>query len=150
MLEFEKLTFEKIDQTVQMMQDFYAIDGYEMDEDISRNNFRQFIEQENLGQCWLIKDNEQVMGYMILVYFFSFEFKGKVAILDELYLNAHARGRGIGKKAVQFIQDYAQQTAVKLIFLEVEEHNEAAKKLYSNQGFGFHPRKIMRYSIENN
>ncbi|UIR55845.1 GNAT family N-acetyltransferase [Sphingobacterium sp. SRCM116780] len=149
MLIFEKLTPENIDTIVAMMQDFYAIDGYHMDANSSRDNFKTFLQDDKLGQSWLIKENDLVLGYIIVVYFFSFEFKGRVALLDELYLNADARGKGVGKKAVQFVQEYVKDAACKLVLLEVEEHNFPAQKLYESQGFVFHPRKIMRYSIEN-
>lgn len=150
MLTFEKLTFENIDTIVSMMQDFYAIDGYDMDTAVSRENFKTFLDDQNLGQSWLIKENDLVLGYIIVVYFFSFEFKGRVALLDELFLNADARGKGVGRKAVEFVKDYVQEQGCKLVLLEVESHNLPAQKLYESQGFDFHPRNIMRYSIKNN
>ncbi|CDS95088.1 MULTISPECIES: GNAT family N-acetyltransferase [Sphingobacterium] len=150
MLTFEKLTFENIDTIVSMMQDFYAIDGYDMDPAVSRENFKTFLDDQNLGQSWLIKENDLVLGYIIVVYFFSFEFKGRVALLDELFLNADARGKGVGRKAVEFVKDYVQEQGCKLVLLEVESHNLPAQKLYESQGFDFHPRNIMRYSIKNN
>ncbi|AIM39288.1 hypothetical protein KO02_23285 [Sphingobacterium sp. ML3W] len=150
MLTFEKLTHNNIDTIVAMMQDFYAIDGYDIDPVVSRENFEVFLKDENLGQSWLIKENDLVLGYIIVVYFFSFEFKGRVALLDELYISADARGKGLGKKAVQFIKEYVQEVGCKLVLLEVEPHNLPAQKLYENQGFDFHPRNIMRYSIKNN
>lgn len=150
MLKFEKLTHDHIDLIVGMMQDFYAIDGYDIDPIVSRNNFLTFLQDEKLGQSWLIKEDDLVLGYIIVVYFFSFEFKGRVALLDELYLNADARGKGVGKKAVQFVQEYVQQEGCKLVLLEVEPHNLPAQKLYESQGFDFHPRNIMRYGIKNN
>jgi len=150
MLTFEKLTFENIDTIVSMMQDFYAIDGYDMDPAVSRENFKTFLDDQNLGQSWIIKENDLVLGYIIVVYFFSFEFKGRVALLDELFLNADARGKGVGRKAVEFVKDYVQEQGCKLVLLEVESHNLPAQKLYESQGFDFHPRNIMRYSIKNN
>ncbi|GEM62048.1 hypothetical protein SF1_00300 [Sphingobacterium faecium NBRC 15299] len=150
MLTFEKLTFENIDTIVAMMQDFYAIDGYDIDAQVSQENFKTFLDDERLGQSWLIKENDLVLGYIIVVYFFSFEFKGRVALLDELYLNADARGKGVGRKAVEFVKEYVQNQSCKLVLLEVEPHNIPAQKLYESQGFDFHPRNIMRYSIKNN
>lgn len=150
MLTFEKLTFENIDTIVAMMQDFYAIDGYDIDAQVSQENFKTFLDDERLGQSWLIKENDLVLGYIIVVYFFSFEFKGRVALLDELYLNADARGKGVGRKSVEFVKEYVQNQGCKLVLLEVEPHNIPAQKLYESQGFDFHPRNIMRYSIKNN
>lgn len=150
MLTFEKLTFENIDTIVAMMQDFYSIDGYDIDAQVSQENFKTFLDDERLGQSWLIKENDLVLGYIIVVYFFSFEFKGRVALLDELYLNADARGKGVGRKAVEFVKEYVQNQGCKLVLLEVEPHNIPAQKLYESQGFDFHPRNIMRYSIKNN
>jgi len=133
---------------VQLMGDFYAIDGYPFDPLITTQNFALFIQQPDYGQCWLIKQAAQTLGYCIITYFFSFEARGRVAILDELYFTEDARGKGLGKYVVNFVQQYAKAQQMKCIALEVEEHNARAKELYSKQGFVMHHRQLMLYPIK--
>lgn len=128
-----------------MMRDFYAIDHYPIDPAVSVKLFREFISNEKLGKAWLILSNDEVVGYVILTFVFSFEYQGSIAFLDELYVSEKARGRGIGNQTIQFIQSEAQKLALKIIYLEVEPHNEKAQQLYLSNHFEMHKRKLMQY-----
>lgn len=148
MTNFQKLGNQDISLILQMMQDFYAIDDYAIDMDTSKHNFELLLANPSYGQAFLIQEDGLTLGYLILAYVFSFEFQGRVAILDELYLSAAARGKGLGKAAVLYAQDYALEEGCKRMFLEVESHNERAQKLYEQLGFDFHPRKIMGHLLQ--
>ena len=145
---FRPVTPQDIDTIVSLMQDFYAIDGYPIDPEKSKQLFQTFINNENLGKAWLIYRNNEIAGYVILTFVFSFEYGGTIAFLDELYLPEKVRGMGIGKLAVQFIQTEALKLKLKIIYLEVEEHNENAQKLYLAQKFAVHHRKLMQYTVK--
>ena len=144
MIEFHPLKKSDIEIIVPMMQDFYAIDNYPIEPEMTKILFQTFINDENLGNCWLISDGEIIVGYVILAYIFSFEYQGKIAFLDELYLNKNARGKGIGKITLDFVHDQALQKNLKIIYLEIESHNEVAKKLYLSNDFIVHNRNLMK------
>ena len=147
MITFQNLQKEQIPAIVSMMQDFYAIDNYPIDVDESEQLFETFIANPNLGKAWLIYQNEEVVGYVILTFVFSFEYKGILAFLDELYIKNEYQGKGFGKLAVQFIQQESSQLNVKMLYLEVEEHNENAQKLYLAHDFVNHNRKILKHKL---
>lgn len=148
MTTFKLVAHSDIDKIVSMMKDFYAIDNYPIDVDSSKKLFQEFITDEKLGRAWLIYDENEMIGYVILTFVFSFEYKGRIAFLDELYLSEKARGKGIGKKAMLFIQTQAEELKLKIIYLEVENHNENAQKLYLASHFNVHNRKLMKYSAK--
>ena len=145
MIQFKSLQKSDIEIVTKMMQDFYAIDNYPIDIETSKKLFHEFIADENLGKCWLIYHEEEIVGYVILTFIFSFEYKGRIAFLDELYLKETARGKGIGKIIIDFIKEQATVLNVKLIYLEVENHNEKAQKLYLANDFEIHNRKILKH-----
>ena len=145
MTNFQPLELSQIETITSMMQDFYAIDNYPIDIETSKKLFQEFIADENLGKCWLIYHDGEIVGYVILTFIFSFEYKGRIAFLDELYLKETARGRGIGKITIDFIKEQATVLNVKLIYLEVENHNEKAQKLYLANDFEIHNRKILKH-----
>lgn len=148
MIEFQPLKKCDIDVIVPMMQDFYAIDNYPINPETTKNLFETFIDNERLGQCWLIVYDGMIAGYVILTYIFSFEYKGKIAFLDELYIKQNTRGKGIGKAALEFIRNKAVEKDLKIIYLEIEPHNEVAKKLYLSNDFIVHNRQIMKYNTK--
>jgi GNAT superfamily N-acetyltransferase len=147
MTTFQPLKTSQIESITQMMQDFYAIDNYPIDLEVSKKLFEEFISDENLGKCWLIYDDSEIVGYVILTYIFSFEYGGKIAFLDELYIKEIERGKGIGKQTIQFIKEQAVLLNVKLIYLEVENHNENAQKLYLANDFETHNRKLLKHKL---
>ena len=148
MIQFKPLAIADIETIVTMMREFYAIDNYPIDIDVSKALFEEFIKYENLGKAWLIFSDNEIVGYIILTIIFSFEYQGKIAFLDELYVTEKARGKGIGSKAIEFIQSESHKLSLKLIYLEVEPHNEKAQKLYLANGFELHKRQLMQYKIK--
>lgn len=130
---------------IEMMQEFYAIDGYPMDVERSTLLFRKFIREENLGKAWLIESDGIVSGYAILTFIFSFEFGGNIAFVDELYIKEAFRGEGIGRQSVDFLKSEAKKLDLKILYLEVEHHNSNAKKLYLDKGFTEHKRQLLIY-----
>jgi GNAT superfamily N-acetyltransferase len=144
---FKVIEHQDITIIAQMMQDFYAIDNYPFDLEIAKNLFSIFIENENLGKSYLIYNDKKVVGYFILTFIFSFEYQGKLAFLDELYLCESSRGKGIGKITIDFIKTEAKKLNVKMMYLELENHNETAQKLYIANDFVIHNRKILKYKF---
>ena len=147
MTTFKPLEIADIEIITQMMQDFYAIDNYPMDIEVTKNLFQEFISNDHLGKSWLIYSESEIVGYIILTFIFSFEYGGKIAFVDELFIKETARGKGIGKEAIQFIQREVPKLSLKLLYLEVEPHNENAQKLYLAHDFELHNRKLMKYKV---
>ena len=147
MISFKPLEIADISIITQMMQDFYAIDNYPMDVEVAKKLFQEFISNEHLGKSWLIYTENEIVGYIILTFIFSFEYGGKIAFVDELFIKETARGKGIGKEAIQFIQREVPKLSLKLLYLEVEPHNENAQKLYLAHDFVIHNRKLMKYKV---
>lgn len=147
MVHFKNLKSEEIETINKMMQDFYAIDNYPINLETSIKLFEEFISNKNLGKCWLIFDDNIIVGYVILTFIFSFEYGGKIAFLDELYIQKSSRGKGIGKETISFIKEEVAKLNVKLIYLEVENHNEIAQKMYLANDFVIHNRKLLKFKV---
>ena len=147
MTSFKPLEIADIEIITLMMQEFYAIDNYPMDIEVAKTLFQEFITNEHLGKSWLIYSENEIVGYIILTFIFSFEYGGKIAFVDELFIKETARGKGIGKEAIQFIQREVPKLSLKLLYLEVEPHNENAQKLYLAHDFVIHNRKLMKYKV---
>ena len=147
MTTFKPLEIADIEIITLMMQDFYAIDNYPMDVEVAKKLFQEFISNEHLGKSWLMYSENEIVGYIILTFIFSFEYGGKTAFLDELFIKETARGKGFGKEAIQFIQTEVPKLSLKLLYLEVEPHNENAQKLYLAHDFELHNRKLMKYKV---
>ncbi len=147
MITFKPLQYSEVDVITKMMQEFYAIDDYSIDVDLSKKLFEEFIKNENLGKSYIIYNNIEIVGYAIMTFIFSFEYKGRMAFFEELFINKSSRGLGIGRLAIDFIKQEAEKANVKMMYLEVEKHNEIAQKLYLANDFVIHNRKIMKFKF---
>ena len=147
MITFKPLENSDVEIIIKMMQDFYALDNYPIDVQTSGNLFKTFISNESLGRCYLILNEKEVVGYVILTFVFSFEYNGQIAFVDELYIQATHRSQGIGQKTIDFIKTEAKNLDIKLLYLEVENHNEAAQKLYLKNNFEIHNRSLMKFTV---
>ena len=144
---FRPIEAHDIPMVVAMMEEFYAIDGYPIDTAVSRDLMLEFLENDTLGKGWLILADGEIMGYVILTFVFSFEYKGRIAFLDELFISPNARGKGLGKQTLDFINEQAKLHSVKIIYLEIESHNSIAQKLYLSKNYTIHNRGLMRLVI---
>lgn len=126
-----------------LMEIFNSIDGYPFNASATMNNLEKFTSDPNLGRLWAIWSEQKIIGYFALTFGFSFEFRGRDAFLDELFLLPEFRSQGIGQKVLEFVFQEAKSLQIKCIHLEVEYHNETAVKLYQKFGFKKHERHMM-------
>ena len=145
MISFVALNSTQIPEIIKLMQQFYTSENYPFDIEIATTLIHQFIKNENLGKAYLIFNNDEIVGYVILTFVFSFEYKGKIAFVDELFIKPNFQGQDIGKKTMAFLKTESIKLSLKLLYLEVENNNIIAQKLYLSQDFTFHDRKIMKY-----
>jgi len=60
---------------------------------------------------------------VVLAFGFSFEYKGRDAFIDELFLKEAYRKKGIGGQTMRFVEQQAKELGVHAIHLEVEKSN---------------------------
>jgi GNAT superfamily N-acetyltransferase len=146
-IEFRFANHQDIEWLLVAMREFYAIDDYSFDEKMARRALEIFIADDRLGRLWLIESEGKAIGYVALTFSYSFEFHGRDAFVDELFIDASHRGQGIGKTAMRFIDEKCRELGVNALHLEVERENIAAQKLYRRFGFADHDRYLMTKRI---
>lgn len=96
---------------------------------------QEFFGHPELGRGWIAYSDQQVLGYLLCSTIFSFEYGGLTAAIDELYVVAEARGRGIGQLLVQTAEAEMRSRGCVHIEMEVATHNVRAQRFYSLMGF---------------
>ncbi|WMJ69702.1 GNAT family N-acetyltransferase [Stenotrophomonas sp. 24(2023)] len=121
---------------IALMRDFYAEDKIEFDDARVRRGVDALLADPRNGEVLLWLDEAgQVVGYAVLAMGFSLEQGGHFVLLDELYLGPSARGRGRGKQALATCEQRARGRGVGRMRLEVNRHNELARRLYLATGY---------------
>lgn len=85
-------------------------------------------------ECFFDEADGDVRGFLLLAYTFSQESGGKVAWIEEIFVEPEYRGQGIGHDFFRFLREQIEPTCTRLR-LEVEPDNDRAKKLYREMGF---------------
>ena len=132
-----------ISNLLEMMRKFNELDSYQFNKKITSENLKKFLANPDLGRIWLIEKEKTIIGYLILTFCFSFEYKGTYAYIDEIYLEKEFQNQGIGTQAMKFAMREAKKLNIKMLYLEVEPHNKPAKSLYKKLGFRENKRSLM-------
>ncbi|MBR8833038.1 MAG: GNAT family N-acetyltransferase [Stigonema ocellatum SAG 48.90 = DSM 106950] len=121
--------------------------GMEMTPKKIQNTFEEFILRPEKGRIIVFDIDKTVVGYAILVFFWSNEFGGDVIEVDELFVQEDYRNRGIGKIFFQWLQETWHSKAVALA-LQTTPTNKRAMAFYQRLGFSlsknFHLIKVIK------
>ena len=78
---------------------------------------------------FLIKNNNEAIGYIG-----AFPEKERL-FLSKLYITSAERGKGYGRKAIEFLENLASNNDVTIIALTVNKNNLSAIGMYEKLGF---------------
>lgn len=84
-----------------------------------------------------------IRGYALVAYGFDLEYGGRDAWLCELFVDAPARGTGLGKALIEAVERTVAAEGVSALHLIVRDENERARGLYVARGFEVDPRRVM-------
>ncbi len=91
---------------VELMADFYAEAGFELNRRHAAMAFAALLRDARLGQVWLIEADSQPAGYLVLTFGYSMEYGGPAGILEDLFVRAEFRGRGLGTAAARELRAF--------------------------------------------
>jgi len=145
---FRLATESDADILLEMMREYYAFDGHAFDEKRARQALLTFLGDLALGRAWLIADPSGPVGYVVLTFGYSLEYLGRDAFLDEFYIRRTHRGRGWGRKTLDFVEEQAREYEIRSIHLEVVRTNTRASEFYRRNGYLDHEHSLMSKWIE--
>lgn len=140
---FQLVSEAEVGDVLPLMREFYSQQEMAFDEAVARTALNKVIANSRLGQVYLIFRRQELAGYFVLTFCFSLEFRGKFALLDELYIREPFRRQKFGRSAVEFAQRICRDADIKALRLEVWTGNQAAQSLYKAEGFKAEDRFLM-------
>jgi ribosomal protein S18 acetylase RimI-like enzyme len=131
-----------LEALTRLAEDFHAEDGHVLDPG-GRRALAAIAAGEPLARAWLFELEGRSVGYAVLTLGFSVEYGGRDGFVDDLYLAAEARGRGLGRQAMGFLEAEARELGIQALHLEVGAENARALALYRRSGFRDNGRRLM-------
>ncbi len=96
-------------------------------------------------ECVGLYDGDTLIG-ICGMWFMTRHYAGKSVEADHVIITAGYQGKGLGKKLMQWVYDYAQSKDCLWMELNTFVHNFASHKFYYNEGFvskGYHMVKVL-------
>jgi GNAT superfamily N-acetyltransferase len=147
-LNFKAITASDKDSLLLIMEKYYESDHLDFSKPKAAQAVAQLLEEPNLGQIWLIEQDSEIIGYVAMTYGFGIEFGGRVAWVDEFFIEESHRGKGVGTAAVQWCMQKCHDQGILALRLEVTPTNPKALALYTRLGFIDYRRNLLTYKVK--
>lgn len=127
---------------------FYGSDAViaPIPKEYAERTFNLLTEGSPYAEGYVLEQDGKRAGYALLAKTWSQEAGGLTVWLEEFYVVPEARGRGLGKEFLLFLDAKYKGTA-RRFRLEVEKENEGAVRLYKAFGFEFFPYDQMKKEL---
>lgn len=99
-----------------------------------RNTLAEFRRFSEKGKIYIFTMNDSIIGYAIVVCFWSNEFGGDILYIDEIYVKEEYRNKRVGSQFFNYL-DKNGDAKTKALAVEVTRRNTRAKNLYEKLGF---------------
>lgn len=125
----------QLDELLPLVAAYHAFEEVETSAEQRRDSVGKLLHDKNLGEIWLVRKLDIVIGYIAICYSYSIEFGGRDAFVDEFYVAAAERGKGIGGQVLKEIAELLRARGIVAVHLEVDGQNERARAAYARAGF---------------
>ncbi|HEX8749115.1 MAG TPA: GNAT family N-acetyltransferase [Pyrinomonadaceae bacterium] len=132
--ETRRAAHDDIPVLVELMQEFYLEAPYTLDRDWAAESFRALLLDDSLGAVWIVFHDSEPAGYVVLTIKFSMEYGGPDAFIDDLFIRAAHRRRGLGRALLKALFVECERRRALAVHVEVGRDNVAANALYSSYG----------------
>ena len=134
----------ELEVVLPLAREFCAHFEYPWSDDVKRAAVERVLADPSLGRVYLIQgDGEGYAGYLFLSFYFSLEYGGRTAFVDELFLRPEHRGAGLGSRVLRQVVEAARDLGLTALQLEAERTNPRAAALYSRLGFVDYDRTLL-------
>ncbi len=134
---------DDVETLLPLMRGLYEHDGDEFNAVTHRAALMGLLAHPERGQVWLVEDDGAAVGYAVLTFGYSLEYRGRDALVDELFLAESHRGRGLGMQTLAFLEAECRRQGIAALHLEVARGNTRAQAVYRAAGFFSHDRILM-------
>jgi GNAT superfamily N-acetyltransferase len=113
-------------------QRFYEVE--EIDERRNRAFFRRFLAPSDDGMLLGARDGEELLGYACLYWSFSSTQAVETVLMNDLFVSAAARGRGVGRALIEASAAVARGRGAAHLEWSTAPDNLTAQRVYDATG----------------
>ncbi len=147
-MHFADVTTDDLETLADLIKSFYDEDPVlpDFDREEAERRAAKLIALSPDPVCpMFVCDAERIVGYAVIVFYYSNEYNGYLAMLDEFFITSGSRGRGIGGEALERLKLWAMDRGCRGLTLEVLDGNDKARQLYERHGFAAPERRTLAW-----
>ncbi|TWT13335.1 GNAT family N-acetyltransferase [Planomicrobium sp. CPCC 101079] len=129
-----RASLENLEGVARLFDGYRVFYKQEPDLDAARNYIEQRLENED-SVIFVVTDGEDYLGFTQLYPMFSSVSMKRLWILNDLYVAAEARKRGVGEMLMEKAKEFALETGAKSLNLSTAFDNHSAQRLYEKLGY---------------
>ena len=134
-VEINMATPQHLADLLPLVRAYHDFEEIRMSDTQRLEAIRPLLEDDTLGCIWLIRAQQEMIGYIAITFGYSIELRGRDAYVDEFFISQPSRGSGLGLKVIAHIKSELAKHSVGALHLEVAKTNERAQRFYSRLGF---------------
>jgi GNAT superfamily N-acetyltransferase len=108
---------------------------------------KSVIENDDVGDILVIRDDDNVIAMVNILYTVSTALGARVGILEDMVVSSAGRGLGVGSKLLERALEFAREKGCRRITLLTDHNNEGAQRFYQKHGFSLSTMMAFRKSL---
>jgi GNAT superfamily N-acetyltransferase len=124
--------YEALLPMIAAYQRFYEVE--EIDDERNRAFFRRFVAPSEAGTLLGAWDGDELVGYACLYWHFSSLGATEAVLMNDLYVDAGARGQGVGRALIEASAEIARERGAHHLEWSTAPDNATAQRLYDSTG----------------
>lgn len=124
--------FETLLPMIAAYQEFYEVDDIRTSR--NRSFFRRFISPSDRGLLIGAWQGDALVGYVCLYWHFSSTRAVETVLMNDLYVDEQARGRGVGRALIEASAAVARERGAPHLEWSTRPDNLTAQRLYDGTG----------------
>jgi GNAT superfamily N-acetyltransferase len=147
-LSITRATLANLESLLPLMRHMQEADPWSepFHEPTLRANLAELLQNPVYGVVYICREEWSPIAYLVICFDYSLEYRGKGAWIDELFVEAAHRGKGIGTQLLDQAETASCEHNAKFLHLEVN-HGNPAIELYRHRGFLDHQRYLMSKAL---
>ncbi|MET1078872.1 MAG: GNAT family N-acetyltransferase [Pseudomonas sp.] len=136
MVEIRQATTGDVRQLLALVAEYWAFEGIAgfVPERVAAQLSR-LLSSAELGAGWMAVEEGEAVGYLLAVQVFSLEYLGLTAEIDEFFVLASQRGRGVGAALLNTAEAEFGRRGYTQVSLQLSRTNPSALQFYRGLGY---------------
>ena len=147
-MKFEVAESSDIPALCDLLESLFTQEAeFKSDRDAQVRGLKSVIENDDVGDILVVRDNDNVIAMVNILYTVSTALGARVGILEDMVVSSAGRGSGVGSKLLERAMEFAKEKGCQRITLLTDHDNEGAHRFYQKHGFSISTMVAFRKSL---